>query len=340
MELHVGGKFRLGRKIGFGTFGNVYLGTNLHTSEEVAIKLEKVGTQTPQLIYECKVCKVLEGGFGLPKVHWYGVEAGYNVMVMDLLGPSLENLFCFHNRQFCMQTVLMLADQMIHRIEYVHSKNLIHRDIKPENFAIGLGKKSNQVHVLDFGLSKQYRNQRSQEHIPYREGKSLIGTPRYVSINTHHGIEQSRRDDLESIGYVLMYFSRGNLPWQGIQARCKKEKHDKIMERKISTPPKVLCEGFPNEFVEYLSYCQDLHFSDRPNYSYLRRLFRNLFFRQGFRYDFVFEWTIINYQPHEKEARSSEAPPELRPGKPCVVRLDHHIPAPGEEPVQRGITAR
>jgi casein kinase 1 len=195
MELRVGGKFRLGRKIGCGAFGQVYLGTNVQTSEEVAIKLENVGIRTPQLIYECKLYKILEGGVGVPKVHWYGVEGDYNVMVMDLLGPSLEDLFCFCNRQFGIKTVLMLADQMINRIEYVHSKNLVHRDIKPDNFTIGLGRKANQIHVIDFGLSKKFRNQRSQDHIPYREGKSLIGTPRYVSINAHRGIEQqsSRR---------------------------------------------------------------------------------------------------------------------------------------------------
>jgi casein kinase 1 len=341
MELRVGGKFRLGRKIGCGAFGQVYLGTNVQTSEEVAIKLENVGIRTPQLIYECKLYKILEGGVGVPKVHWYGVEGDYNVMVMDLLGPSLEDLFCFCNRQFGIKTVLMLADQMINRIEYVHSKNLVHRDIKPDNFTIGLGRKANQIHVIDFGLSKKFRNQRSQDHIPYREGKSLIGTPRYVSINAHRGIEQSRRDDLESIGYVLMYFCRGNLPWQGFQARCKKEKYDKIMERKISNPPNVLCEGFPTEFGSYLSYCQSLRFCDRPDYAYLRRLLKDLFFRQGFQYDFVFDWTILSYQTQDQKKEEARPCDAFSPDEPLVVRLEHHLPSPGEGgPIEQGIAAR
>merc|ERR1712032_678612 len=128
-----------------------------------------------------------------------------------------------------------LADQMIKRVEYMHSKNILHRDIKPDNFLIGLGRKANQVHIIDFGLAKKYRDSRTQQHIPYRENKSLTGTARYASVNTHLGIEQSRRDDLEAIGYVLLYFFRGSLPWQGIKANSKKEKYEKIMEKKITT---------------------------------------------------------------------------------------------------------
>lgn len=157
-ELRVGGKFRLGRKIGSGSFGDVYLGTNVQNCEEVAVKLESVRSRCPQLFYECKVYSILAGGVGVPKVHWCGVEGDYNVMVMDLLGPSLEDLFNYCDRLFNLKTVLMLADQMINRIEHVHAKSLIHRDIKPDNFTIGLGRKANQVHAIDFGLAKKYRD--------------------------------------------------------------------------------------------------------------------------------------------------------------------------------------
>jgi len=296
MELRVGGKFRLGRKIGSGSFGDIYISTNVQTGDEVAVKLESIKSKHPQLLYESKLYKILAGGVGIPNVHWYGVEGDYNVMVIDLLGPSLEDLFSFCNRKFSLKTVLMLADQMINRIEYIHAKNFLHRDIKPDNFLIGLGKKANQVHAIDFGLAKKYRDPKTQQHIPYREGKNLTGTARYASVNTHLGIEQSRRDDLEAIGYVLMYFNRGSLPWMGLKANGKKEKYEKIMEKKMSTPVEVLCKHFPTEFVTYLNYCRSLRFEDRPDYAYLRRLLKDLFFREGYQYDFVFDWTVLNHQ--------------------------------------------
>jgi len=304
----------LGRKIGAGSFGDIYMGTNVQTGDEVAIKLESIKSKHPQLLYESKLYKILAGGIGVPNVHWYGVEGDYNVMVIDLLGPSLEDLFSFCNRKFGLKTVLMLADQMVNRVEYVHAKNFIHRDIKPDNFLIGLGKKANQVHVIDFGLAKKYRDSKAQQHIAYREGKNLTGTARYASINTHLGIEQSRRDDLEAVGYVLMYFNRGSLPWQGLKANGKKEKYEKIMEKKMSTPIEVLCKHFPSEFVTYLNYCRSLRFEDRPDYAYLRRLLKDLFFREGYQYDFVFDWTILNYQSKEDAgARSRRAEDGERP---------------------------
>ena len=168
--------------------------------------------------------------------------------------------------------------------------SLLTRDIKPDNFLIGSNKKSNIIYLIDFGLAKKYRDARSHQHIPYRENKNLTGTARYASINAHLGLEQSRRDDMEGIGYCLMYFLRGSLPWQGLKAQTKHEKYQKIMETKMSTPVEALCKGYPVEFMTYMSYCRALRFEDKPDYNYLRRLFKELFAREGFDPDLPFDW--------------------------------------------------
>jgi len=311
MELRVGKKYRLGRKIGSGSFGDIYLGTNMTTGEEVAIKLESVKTKHPQLLYESKIYRILHGGLGIPNVRWYGIEGDYNVMVLDLLGPSLEDLFNYCGRRFQLKTVLMLADQLLGRLEYVHTKSFIHRDVKPDNFLIGLGKRQSVIHIIDFGLAKKYRDPRSHQHIPYRENKNLTGTARYASINTHIGIEQSRRDDLESLGYVLMYFIRGSLPWQGLKANTKKQKYERIMDRKMSTSTEQLCKGYATEFRSYFEYCRSLRFEDRPDYAYLKRLFKELFYRKGFQYDNMFDWTVLNLQQER-----SRMPPDRQIAPP------------------------
>ncbi|KAL8547942.1 hypothetical protein ACS0TY_007298 [Phlomoides rotata] len=295
MDHVVGAKFKLGRKIGCGSFGELFLGVNKQNGEEVAIKLESVKTKHPQLHYESKIYMLLQGGTGIPNLKWFGVEGEYNVMVIDLLGPSLEDLFNYCNRKFSLKTVLMLADQLINRVEYMHSRGFLHRDIKPDNFLMGLGRKANQVYIIDFGLAKKYRDLQTHKHIPYRENKNLTGTARYASVNTHLGVEQSRRDDLESLGFVLMYFLRGSLPWQGLKAGTKKQKYDKISEKKMMTPIEVLCKLYPSEFISYFHYCRSLRFEDKPDYSYLKRLFRDLFIREGYQFDYVFDWTMLKY---------------------------------------------
>lgn len=292
-EFVVGGRYKLIRKIGSGSFGDIYLALNLTNGEEVAVKLEAVRARHPQLLYESKVYRLLQGGVGIPHVRWFGQEKDYNVLVLDLLGPSLEDLFNFCSRRFTMKTVLMLADQMIGRIEYVQNKNFIHRDIKPDNFLMGIGRHCNKVYLIDFGLAKKYRDSHTKTHIQYREDKNLTGTARYASINAHLGIEQARRDDMESLGYVLMYFNRSSLPWQGLRAATKKQKYEKISEKKMSTPIEVLCRGYPAEFAMYLNYCRGLRFEEMPDYMYLRQLFRILFRTLNHQYDYVFDWSML-----------------------------------------------
>lgn len=296
MDIRVGRHYKLGRKIGSGSFGDVYLGADLVSGGEVAIKMESVHRKNPHLLFECKVYRALSGGVGIPNIHWYGIEGDYTVMVMDLLGPSLEDLFAYCSRQFRLRTTLMLADQMLQRLEYVHSRHYIHRDIKPHNFLMGRSSRSDRVFVIDFGLAKRYRDPKTLAHIPYRDGKSLTGTARYVSINTHLGVEQSRRDDLESLGYVLLYFVQGVLPWQGLKATSKRDKYEKIMVKKMTSPVEQLCAQLPIEFAKYIDYCRTLRFTDCPNYTFLRKLFQDLYFREagGLCYDFVFDWVPLS----------------------------------------------
>uniref|UniRef100_A0A7N0TBP1 non-specific serine/threonine protein kinase n=1 Tax=Kalanchoe fedtschenkoi TaxID=63787 RepID=A0A7N0TBP1_KALFE len=273
---------------------------------------------------------LLQGGIGIPHIKWFGVEGDYNVMVIDLLGPSLEDLFNYCNRKFTMKTVLMLADQLINRVEYMHSKGFLHRDIKPDNFLMGLGRKANQVYIIDYGLAKKFRDLQTHKHIPYRENKNLTGTARYASVNTHLGIEQSRRDDLESLGYVLMYFLRGSLPWQGLRAGTKKQKYDRISEKKLSTPIEVLCKSFPSEFVLYFHYCRSLRFEDKPDYSYLKRLFRDYFIREGYQFDYIFDWTVLKYGSTSRIKNMSTKAPTGGPGpsgerSPVRQERDRHV---------------
>ncbi|EES05449.1 hypothetical protein BDA96_04G233000 [Sorghum bicolor] len=305
MEHVVGARFKLGKKIGSGSFGELYLGVNIQNGEEVAIKLESVKSRHPQLIYESKIYMFLHGGTGIPNLKYFGVEGDYNVMVIDLLGPSLEDLFNYCNRKFSLKTVLMLADQMIARVEYMHTRGFLHRDIKPDNFLMGLGCKASQVYVIDYGLAKKYRDLHTHRHIPYREDKNLTGTARYASVNTHLGVEQSRRDDLESLGYVLMYFLRGSLPWQGLKAGTKKQKYDKISEKKMLTSIEALCKSYPSEFITYFHYCRSLRFEDKPDYSYLKKIFRDLFIREGYQPDYVFDWTVSRQAADNNRLRLS-----------------------------------
>ncbi|MBA0764191.1 hypothetical protein Gotri_013556 [Gossypium trilobum] len=168
---------------------------------------------------------LLQAGTGIPQLKWFGVEGDYNVMVIELLGPSLEDLYNYCNRKLSLKSVLMLADQLINRVEFMHSRGFLHRDIKPDNFLMGLGRKANQ----------------------------------------------------------------------GLKAGTKKQKYDKISEKKMVTPVEVLCQSYPSEFVSYFHYCRSLRFEDKPDYSYLKRLFRELFIREGYQFDFVYDWTILKY---------------------------------------------
>ncbi|MXQ91089.1 hypothetical protein E5288_WYG005526 [Bos mutus] len=269
--LMVGPNFRVGKKIGCGNFGELRLGKNLYTNEYVAIKLEPIKSRAPQLHLEYRFYKQLSAAEGVPQVYYFGPCGKYNAMVLELLGPSLEDLFDLCDRTFTLKTVLMIAIQLITRMEYVHTKSLIYRDVKPENFLVGRPgtKRQHAIHIIDFGLAKEYIDPETKKHIPYREHKSLTGTARYMSINTHLGKGADCTPP---------------------QADTLKERYQKIGDTKRATPIEVLCESFPEEMATYLRYVRRLDFFEKPDYDYLRKLFTDLFDRSGFVFDYEYDW--------------------------------------------------
>jgi serine/threonine protein kinase len=251
------GRYNLIKMLGSGSFGEIHLAFDTQTTQLCAIKFELAIQKNPQLKHESNILEQLNRidskdnqnliPDGIPKLfNFEKIENKCNFMVMEFLGPSLADLFQFKLKRFTKTTVLLLGIQLLQRIEYMHEKGFIHRDIKPENFVIGLNDKSSTVYIIDFGLSKRYKDKNTGQHIPYRENRHLVGTARYASINAHLGIEQSRRDDIESIGYVLVYFMLGRLPWQSKNEKNKQPA--KILEKKLLTPPEILCKKLPSKY--------------------------------------------------------------------------------------------
>ncbi|KAJ6570388.1 kinase-like protein [Mycena sp. CBHHK59/15] len=292
-DIIVMNQFRVGRKVDRGA-GTVFEGTNLLTNTPVAIKFELRRSDRPQLRDEFRRYRVLNFTPGVPKVHRFGQQGLHNILVVDLLGPDLQVLFDMCGRQFTVKTVCMAAKQMVTRMQDIHEKSMIYRNIEPTNFLIGVPgtNDANTIHVVNFGQARHYRDPKTKFHIPYRERKSPTGNARYMSLNTHFGCEQSRRDDLESLGHVFMYFLRGGLPWKGLRGASEKQRQDKIGEKKQTTPIVELCEGFP-EFGIYMKYVRNLGFEETPDYDFLRELFSTAIKSAGEQEDLVFDWMLL-----------------------------------------------
>ncbi|KAI5891655.1 kinase-like protein [Schizophyllum commune H4-8] len=304
--LQVGGRYSLQEEIAMGGCGTVFLGVHTVAGKEVAIKLEPAVAKHSPLKQESKIYKTLMGGPGVPWIMYSGKQGDYNVLVIDLLGPSLEDLFKMCNRHFSLKTVLLLTDQLLSRIEFIHSHHFVHRDVKPANFVMGTGKASHLVNVIDFGLAKKYRDPRTCAHIPYKQDDVHgVGTSLFAAINTHFGVEASRRDDLESLAYMLIYFLRGSLPWRKIRpppeappGHPDPSHYDPVTatwnatrDAKLAAEP-LLTAGLPPEFDVLFRYARGLEFDDLPDYAGLRSLFRGLASRAGIEYDGVFDWTV------------------------------------------------
>ncbi|KAH8352682.1 hypothetical protein KR084_005615 [Drosophila pseudotakahashii] len=296
--------YHLVRKMGSGSFGDIYKATHRKSGLQVALKLERSDIINPQLIYEYKLYNILRLGMGIPQAYHYHSENRFNVMVMELLGPSLEDLFVLCQRKFSLKTVLMVAEQLIERLEYLHSHRYLHRDIKPENLLMGRDDASHRLYLIDFGLAKRYWDAATDKHVRPRAGSRLTGTARYASINALRGGQQSRRDDIESMGYVLMYFLRGSLPWQGLKANQKQQKHEMICEMKLSTQTEVLCEGYPKAFYHFVGYSRDMDFEEEPCYKQIRYTFLALMYSQKLPNDKIYDWDIV--KKHMLEGTSAK----------------------------------
>jgi casein kinase 1 len=267
--------------IGSGSFGKVLYGMSVDRKEEFGIKFEKSNIKNSVIMEELKIYSDLKGGDGIPNIYWKGDYKNYKVFIMDLLGPSLDKFYKINNK-LSLQTTIIFGEQMVTRLEYLHTKNYIHRDVKPNNFLLGKYNRKfddDKVYVIDFGLSKEYIDKRTKKHYEFNDNSKFVGTPRYASINTHMGIRQSRRDDLESVAYILIYFLNGELPWQGIRAKTKSEKKEKIKVSKVNFDVLLQCankKDIPQELMVFLEYTKSLEFSEKPDYNYIKSLFERI----------------------------------------------------------------
>jgi len=286
----------------------LYEGVNIKDNEPIFIKIEKKNLKYNFLESEA-YCLFNLKGFGIPKLISYGKIGLYNILIEELLGKTLHELWKLRNTNQIsnIKNVCMVALQTLDRLEYIHSKNYIHRDIKPQNFVTGR-KDPNIIYIIDFGFSHQYRSSRTGKHIKYSTKKEAMGSLSYLSINTSRGFEQSRRDDLESLGYMLIFLAKGNLPWLSIEdleiSKVMKFKKIYIFKKKLST--EKLCEGLPEEFAKFINYSRKLDFEENPDYNYLRSLFSSILDRNQEKNDLYFFWLKRNnsVKKEEKERNS------------------------------------
>ena len=293
-------KYKAIKKLGEGSFGKVYKAE--YNNEDYAIKMEYKSKEQSLLEIEATIMSYLKGPY-IPCVKSYGFSGSFNVLVMQLLDKSLEYLINKLER-FSIKTTSMLGYQMVNILQYIHDRHIIHRDIKPDNFVMGTKENNDRLYLLDFGLAKKYRSSRTLEQYPYIKKKKLTGTARYASIHALEAYEQSRRDDLESVGYVLIYFLRGGLPWQKLRIKNKEERYNKILEKKKEISTEELCKNFPQQFFEFLDYAKTLEYEENPNYEMLKKKFLSLLNDRKSQFDYIYDWTTeedLNYRLEGKK---------------------------------------
>lgn len=269
--------FRLKKAIGSGSYGEVYEAVDERTRAHVAVKLEPVSAKFPQLVYEHRVLQELSACHGFPRVVWFETNDAYNVMVMQKLGKSLEDVRTSAGGTLALDLVLDIGRAALDRLEACHVRGIAYRDIKTQNFLFGCAGAAGSLYLIDFGLCKRVVNTDTNAHIPMRKDKKLVGTPRYASLNAHNGIEQSRRDDVESLVYMLVFLAKGRLPWQtGPDAGCASMSAllRRVAALKSQTDVETLCDGLPPMFVATLTYARSLAFDAMPDYTFLNTLWR------------------------------------------------------------------
>jgi len=313
-------------RISFGGFGAVDLGEGPN-GEPVAIKKELALSKVtrPVLAHEYNVYKTLGPHSSLPEIKAYGTDGQFNVLVMDLLGPSVGSLFWKCGKKFSFRTVLSLGIGMLDAIYYMHSKGVIHRDIKPDNFL--LGRTGRRINLVDFGIARQYWNPHSESHAPYHEGVSFLGTLTYASLGAHLGQAQSRRDDLQSLCYVLLQLVRGSLPWEGLRGGTDQHRMLRTQEKKRHWSPDRLCAGY-GELKSFVTHCFSLGWDEDPDYSFLRGELTDIIHQHDWKADAPYEWEEPGWTPSEPEvnlcAQGSEAPnlaPQVQRGDLVLLRL-------------------
>ncbi|KAN0121035.1 Protein kinase-like domain containing protein [Russula decolorans] len=268
--VRVGGRYRVGKLLGARTFGTVYLGRDIKKGRDVAVKLEAAQEWGSKLEHEYHVYRATSGIRGIPKMLWYGVEGRYNVMVLSRLGCTFEEMAQLGVLDA--NAVFTYAKQMLSVLKSLHDHHYVHLDVKPDNFMIGTGDRSSRVFLIDFGLTRLFRNPATRKHITQFKGLNITGTVRYSSINSHLRLTQSRHDDLESLAYAIVYLVKGRLPWQGIAVHPGQVHHDEVLKLKQVTTAKTLCKGLPQPFIEFIQHIRSLGFEDKPDYRYLHSL--------------------------------------------------------------------
>ena len=282
------GKYEIIKKIGQSSYSSVFLGKYINKKNYVAIKVQDKNAFVSELEKEAYYQYLLRG-FGIPKILSFGKNRKYNILVETLLGKTIYEYFTKNkNANTKMKDLCMVAIQIIDRIQYLHSKNIIHQDIKPENFLVG-NPDTSIIYIIDFGLSKKYRSSRTGKHISFSKNNKFYGTMNFSSINAMKGYQMSRRDDMISIGYMLIYLINGKLPWS-ILEKGKLERFRKILSIKSNTTNEELCKYLPIEFYEYMNYVKSLKFEEKPNYIYLRKLFLSVLDKMNDKYDLKFSW--------------------------------------------------